>query len=550
MPEGGPDGRQPRRPEARRAAPIAPGALYCRFMRWLTWFATACALAAAPPPAVHNVRDYGARGDGRSKDTAAIQKAIDAAARQGGGVVLLPPGTYLSGTLHLRSRVALEIAAGATLAASPEAADFDQYEELPFKPVDDHETTYFRHALLAGEDLEDVALYGAGVVDGNRSKRGGPKPIALKRCRRVSLRGLTIRNSPNYAVSLLGCEDVELEGLRILNSYCDGIDPDCSRFVRIANCYVDSWDDAIVLKASQALGEPRPTEHVTVTNCVLRTSCNHFKLGTESRGDFRNIALSNCVMLNRDAGRPAISAIALESVDGARIERVAISNVLIQEARTPLFLRLGNRGRGMDPPVPGALEDVSISNLSAAGGVLASSITGLPGHPVRNVSLSDIRIAVAGGGKFSGAEVPEHPAKYPEATMFGELPAHTLYARHVEGLILRNLKTGWSRPDERPALLLEDVRRFEIHGFHAESAAGSLPLIWLRDSAGGLLSGMRLSAPLALLLRVSGRASGDISLVGNDLRQARRLVELDGGADPFAVASIANLTAGKIPPID
>ncbi|MEK7403538.1 MAG: glycosyl hydrolase family 28 protein [Acidobacteriota bacterium] len=149
------------------------------------------------------------------------------------------------------------IAAGATLIASPEQGDFDNYEELPFKPVDDHETTYFRYALLAGEGLHDVSIRGPGAIDGNRGKRGGPKPIALKRSERVSVREVTIRNSPNYAISLLGCDDVDIDGVRILNSYCDGIDPDCSRFVRISNCYVDSWDYAIVLKTSQALGEPR-----------------------------------------------------------------------------------------------------------------------------------------------------------------------------------------------------------------------------------------------------------------------------------------------------
>lgn len=500
--------------------------------------------------AVHNVREYGARGDGRTKDTAAIQRAIEAAARQGGGVVMLPAGRYLSGTLHLRSKVALELAAGAVLVASPDSGDFDPYEQLPFKPVDDHETTYFRHALLAGEDLDEVAIYGYGLIDANRSKRGGPKPIALKRCRRIWIRGLTIANAPNYAISLLGCDDVVIDGVRILNSYCDGIDPDCSRLVRIANCYVDSWDDAIVLKTSQALGEPRSTEHVAITNCVLRTSCNHFKLGTESRGDFRNIVLSNCVMLNRETGRPAISGIAIESVDGAHIDNVLVSNVSIQGARTPIFIRLGNRGRGMVTPVPGSLRRVTISGLTATGGMLASSITGLPQHPVRDVTLAGIRIEMEGGGAFKGLEVPEHPAKYPEATMFGPLPASAFYVRHAEGLELSDLQIRCRQPDERPAIVMDDVHCFRLSGIYVPAIKGPLPAIWLHDCGQGLLSGIRLAGETALFLRVSGRASEGIGLTGNDLRKAQRVTHFDAGANPSAVSMSGNLTAGKIPPID
>lgn len=518
-------------------------------MRVTASFYLLCALPALAVSALYNVRDYGARGDGRTKDTAAIQKALDAAARQG-GTVLLPPGHYISGTLHLRSNVAIEIAAGAVLAASPDQADFDKYEDLPFKPVDDRETTYFRYALLAGEDVSDVSIYGAGVLDGNRAKRGGPKPIALKRCRRIAVRDLTVRNSPNYAISLLGCEDVAIRGVRILNSYSDGIDPDCSRLVRISDCYVDSYDDAIVLKTSQALGEPRATEQVTITNCVLRTNCNHFKLGTESRGDFRNITLSNCVMLNRDQGRPAISAIAIESVDGAHIERVSISNVVIEDARTPLFIRLGNRGRGMQTPVPGSLSDVTITGVTATGGVLASSITGLEGYPVRGVTLADIRITMRGEGKFTGLAVPEHPEKYPEAAMFGPLPAHTLYARHVQGLVLRNFRTRCAKTEERPAMIFDDVRELELSGFGAESVSGPLPLLWLNNCAGALIYGSRLAQPAELFLRVTGSASNEISLIGNDLRHVRRLVHLNDRAGPFSVSQSGNLLQGKVPPID
>ena len=529
----------------RPATRIMLGVVSCSL--WLC----AC-LSAAPAWAAggFNVRDRGAKGDGKTRDTAAIQAAIDDAARQGGGIVFFPPGNYLSGTLRLKSGITLELSAGAVLTASPDQADFDTYEELPFKPVDDRETTYFRYALIAAENAQHVGVRGPGIIDGNRSKRGGPKTIAIKNSSQVSIRNVTIRNSPNYAVSLLGCEDVDIDGVSVLNGFSDGIDPDCSRFVRIANCYIDTWDDAICLKSSQALGKPRATEHVTVSNCVLRTNCNHFKMGTESRGGFKNIAVSNCTMLRRDAGRPPISGIALESVDGAEIDSVTISNINMREARVPIFIRLGNRGRGLERPPPGTLRDVSISNVVALAASLASSITGLAGRPVERVSLTDINLQMNGGGQFKSLEVPEAPEKYPEATMFGELPAHSLYARHVHGLVLRNVRARLAGEDRRPAVVLDDVAGLDLNGFQFDPGAGGMPVLWFHQVTGALLTGGQLSREVPLFVRVSGPKSGGISVMGNDLRLARKLVDVTAAAEHSSVTLSGNITAGKAPAID
>src|SRR5262249_19698938 len=184
-------------------------------------------------------------------------------------------------------------------------------------------------------------------IDGKRSRRGGPKLIALKNCRHITIRGLTLRNAPSYNISLIGSEDADLENLRIINGYADGIDPDNSRFVRIANCYIDTWDDAICAKASLALGQRLATESVVVTNCILRTSNAGLKFGTESEGDLRKVSFSNCVVMRRDFGRRPITGVEIESVDGGKVDQVAISNLLMSEVGTPIFLRLGNRGRGM-----------------------------------------------------------------------------------------------------------------------------------------------------------------------------------------------------------
>jgi hypothetical protein len=489
-----------------------------------------------------NVRDYGAKGDGASKDTQAVQAAIDAAATEG-GVVLLPPGNYLCGTIHLRSNVTLEIPSGAMLIGSPDDKDYDPYEQLGFEPVDDKETTYFHFALIAAESVHDATITGSGIVDGNRSKRGGPKPIALKNCERIAIRGITVRNSPNYAVSFLGCDYVDVIGVTVLNSYADGIDPDSSRFVRISNCYVDSWDDAICPKASQALGRPRSTENLVVTNCVLRTNCSNFKFGTESRGDLKNIAFSNCVMLKRDVLRAPISGISLESVDGANIDGVTISNVSMQDVRTPIFLRLGNRGRGMKPPVPGSLQNVTISGIIATGATLTNSVTGIPDHPIRHVTLDDINVAWIGEGDPGGRDVPENINKYPEADMFGKLPAYSLYARHVEGLTIRNYKTRWQEDDSRPAMILDDILNLELSGFAADSVPEELPLLWLNNIAGALIHGCRITHEAPRFLKVTGNRSRDIAVMGNDGRLAREFVEIGPEVGKSAVAVEGNLTA-------
>ena len=490
------------------------------------------------------VRQFGARGDGRTKDTRSIQSAIDAAGVSG-GTVFLSGGTYLSGTLRLRSRVTLHLDGGATLTASADKDDFDPCEKLNYQSYSDEETTDFHYVLLRGQDVEHVSILGSGVIDGNRAKRGGPKPIAFKNCRHVAVRNITIKNSPNYNVSLLGCDYVNIDGVTILNGHCDGIDPDCCRHVRIANCFIESWDDAIALKSSFALGRRRATENVTVTNCVLTTACNALKLGTESSGNFKNVAFRNCAVFSRPElwKRHPISGVSIESVDGGDMDRVTVSNIAMTDVRTPVFIRLGGRGRGQKTPAPGRLQNVSLADIVATGAALASSITGIPGHPARRVTLKNVRITALGGGgaDLARRDIPERESRYPEADMFGELPASGLFCRHVEGLTLDGLSLDLEEPDGRPGLVVDEASDLDLRSLRVAPAAGGEPALWLRDVRGCFLHDLRAQEGTKIFARLSGGRTEKIRAKSNDFSEAQEAFRLGEEVRKEALRQEGNL---------
>lgn len=515
-----------------------------RLLSLLASFAAAILAATS-----FNVRDFGAKGDGVTKDTAAVQKAIDATAERGGGTVWVPAGRYLCGTVHLKSNVTLHLDNGSTILASTDNGDFDPYETLPFKSVSDNETTYFHYGLLVAENAHHIAITGQGIVDGNRPRRRGPKTIALKNCQHVTIRGITVQNSPNYSISFWGTDYVDIDGVTILNGYADGIDPDASRYVRISNCYIDCHDDAICPKASPSMGmdQRRNVEHLVVTNCVTRTNCSNFKFGTESSWDLKDVTVSNITMMPREKGRRPLSGISLEAVDGANINGVTLSNISMVGIETPIFVRLGNRGRGMNPPTPGSIENVSFNNIIARGASMASSVTGIPGYYPRRVSLSNITIDMAGGNREpKGLDVPEHIAKYPEGNMFGPLPAFGFYIRHAEGITFNAVFLGWEKEDLRPALIADDVKDLIIDGLRTGNVASAAPVVWLNGTADAMIRGCR-AAQAQTFLRVSGAASSRIVVMGNDLSRVGRSVEIVD-APKTAVQQSGNAVGSVRPP--
>ena len=510
------------------------------------------AFAAGPPRGTEhafpffNVIPFGAKADGITKDTRAIQSAIDAAAEKG-GTVYFPGGKYLSGTVRLKRFVTLFFDAGAVLLGSPDNSDYDPYERLSYDSCSDPETTYFNSALIRAEDAHNFAIMGRGIIDGNRRKRHGPKPIALKRCQQVSIRNITLQNAPNYNISMLGCDYVDIDGVTIFNGYADGIDLDCCRYVRISNCYIESWDDAIVPKASPSLGEVRPTEHLTVTNCVLTTASNALKFGTESSGDFKNIAFSNCTVFSSPGkwGRGPGSGVSLESVDGSNIDGVVVSNIVMVGVRAPIFIRLSDRGRCQPTPTPGTLQNISIANIVATGCTVTSSITGIPGHYIRNVTLQNIRISAAGGGEAMNLQqVPEVISKYPEENMFGPLPAYGLYCRHVRGLRIEGLNLQLEKPDSRPALITDDVEELDLLSLRAEPGSGGQPIVALHDTKTTLVQGARALTGTKTFLLVSGANTQKMHLMGNDFSEAQTAFKTGDDVPKEALATTANLISG------
>ena len=437
------------------------------------------------------VRNFGAAGDGRTLDTAAINKAIEAAAAAGGGTVFLPAGNYLCHSIHLRSNVALHLDSGATIVAADAnaGAGYDLAEPNPWDQYQDFGHSHWHNSLIWGEGLENVAIGGAGRIWGKGLSRGwsegpraedpgvGNKAISLKNCHNVVLRDFSILHGGHFGVLATGVDNLTIDSLWI-DTNRDGIDVDCCHNVRISNCSVNSpWYDGICLKSSFGLGWARPTESVTIANCcvsgcfeegtMLEGTYKRFaadarvpqhgriKFGTESNGGFRNITVSNCVF-------EGCQGLALESVDGAQLEDVTITNIAMRDiASAPIFLRLGARMRGPAGAPVGTLKRVIISNVVCANAASAfgSIISGIPGHAIEDVRFSNIYIQHRGGGtrEQAGTQPEEKEGAYPEPDMFGPMPSWGFYVRHARGIQLDNVELSVETEDQRPAFVLTDV---------------------------------------------------------------------------------------------
>ena len=451
---------------------------------------------------IYDVRGFGARGDGKTVDTPAINKAIAAAAEAGGGTVRIPAGTYLCFSIHLKSKVSLYLDHGATILAAEngEGGSYDAAEPNPWDKYQDFGHSHWHNALIWGEGLNDVAILGPGLIWGKGLTRGrgetgagvGDKSISLKNCRNVTIRDVSFLHAGHFGILATGVDNLTVDNV-MMDTNRDGMDFDGCRNVRVSNCTVNSpWDDGICPKSSYALGYARATENLTITNCfvtgsyqegtvldgtwkpfepgvrVLRTG--RIKCGTESNGGFKNITISNCVF-------EGCCGLALETVDGALLEDITVSNITMRDVvEMPIFLRLGSRLRGPKGIAVGRLRRVSISNLvvSNTDARYASIISGIPGHEIEDVRLSHITILRKGSGTKQDAaiELPEKENAYPEPNMFGATPSYGFFVRHVKGIEMSHIEIRCEKEDLRPAFALNDVEGATFICVKADRAQG------------------------------------------------------------------------------
>ncbi|MBI4979469.1 MAG: right-handed parallel beta-helix repeat-containing protein, partial [Spirochaetes bacterium] len=516
------------------------------------------ALVTTAYAARYDVTAYGAKGDGDTKDTAAIQKAVDACADAGGGEVFFPKGVFLSGSIILKSGVILFISPDAVMRGSTNIAD------------------YTKGALINAEDIEKTGIEGGGIIDGQGSafwvkkektysgrawgasamgnyialKR--PAFIHFKRCREITMRNIMLTNSPMWTVHLQRCTNVRADNVTIRNHLSgwntDGFDINSCVDVRITGCDIITGDDAIVLKSSEP-GYDHPSRDILAENCRIWTTCSGFKIGTETHDSFENIVFRNSVIYcaSDDPLERSFAAIAITSVDGSRINGVTVSNIMISNVKSPFFVRLGHRGgnsertRQAEPRVPGTIRNVLIADVTALRSMYESWIAGIPGHPVTGITLSNISLEYEGGGgaDLPGKAVPDEAVitNMPVVQMFGRLPSYGLYCRHVDNISIHTISLRVLSADARPAFVCDDVKRISLNGFSAAPSTGEFPVAWFMNVRDAALR--NCAAPSGTKVFLGAAADDD----------AFRTISLSGGMEN-GVTALAKLKPGPLLPAD
>ncbi|NDP19977.1 MAG: hypothetical protein GZ091_02685 [Paludibacter sp.] len=453
----------------------------------------------------YNVKDFGAIGNGQNLDSPGINNAIDAAVKSGGGTVYLPAGTYLSGSIHMKSNINLFLDAGCVILGAPQdIGAYDPEEEVVGTQYQDGGHTYFHNSLIWGENLKNVSITGHGMINGgglvrsSKESNEGPvgkatKAIALKLCNNVVIRDITIFHGGHFAILVTGCNMVLLDNL-IIDTNRDGIDIDCCTNTMVSNCLVNSpGDDAICPKSSFALGKKVITENLTITNCQVSAykegtlidgtliefkpegmggRNGRIKFGTESNGGFRNCTVSNCTF-------KFCRGLALEEVDGGIMENITITNLTMSDINGyPIYITLGERNRDPDTTAVPVGKNIIISNIVATmiDSLSGIHITGTPKYYLENIRISNVLFINNGRGakELGDIDLPELGKGYPEVKRLkSATPSYGLYARHVKNLDISDVRVDYNIEDKRPAIACVDVDGLEIDNFKARVAVGT-----------------------------------------------------------------------------
>ncbi len=427
------------------------------------------------PDCVFRVTDFGAVGDGVTVNTRAIQKAIDTCSDAGGGVVLVADGRFVTGTINLLSRVMLEIADDAVLLGSVDIKDYPDRVAKRRTVMDSHMS--MNQSLIFAEGVEQIGIRGRGLIDLRGTHENfpgkqtvGPTPgrpfgIRVLDCKQVVIQNITLRDAACWMQNYLNCENVLIDGVTVdnhANWNNDGLDIDGCRNVIVRNTYINAEDDALCFKGASL----RPTENVLVENSAFYSTCNALKFGTDSQGDFRRVLIRDVKLggppkdLRAIRRRPASSGISFMSVDGGIVENILVERVTIDRTHSPLFLCAGDRGRvvpGMPRPAPGYVRRIVFKDIVGSDNASRGSFfTGIEERPIQDISLSDVRLGVAGGIRQTRDvdDVPKSRSRYPDAQSFGKfMPAYGLWLRHAERITMDNVSFENALPDARPAVL-------------------------------------------------------------------------------------------------
>ena len=452
------------------------------------------------------ITDFGAKSDTTVLCTAVLQQCIDQCSANGGGRVVVPAGQYKIGSIVLHSNVNLHLELGATLYGSTDLQDYRRMT-TSYKSLRTHTPTI---QLIYADAVENVVIDGYGTIDGQGrvfpklswNDEGITRPHLLRfiQSRDIVIRDITLRNSGCWMQHYLACDRVRIDGIKVTNrnNYNnDALDLDGCHDVIVRGVIADSDDDGITLKSTS----PRLCEDIAIENCIVSSHCNAVKLGTETNGGFRNISIRGIVVKPSEDqstqffGRPrGTSALSLEIVDGGVMENVSVDGMTVTGTESPIFVRLAHRGRGWTfsksgaeafvaqsvqggnegatrSQKPDSIETVGqmrglyINNVRARDcGNYGCSVTGLPDHPVEDVHISNISIHHNGSvtkrqlSDINKALRDEKAAEYPEATMWGPLPAKGFYVRHARSVHFDNVEVYTEQADARPDFVKEDVQ--------------------------------------------------------------------------------------------
>jgi polygalacturonase len=499
---------------------------------------------------VYDPYEYGAKGDGANLDTKSIQKAIDDCYSNGGGKVYLHSGTFISGTILLKSNVTLHIESGTTLKASDNLDDFP----IMFSNYPSYDGSFVTNKMLIyAEDAHNISISGRGTIDGNGerwvegpygfpSMSLRPRIIHIRGCKNVSIQDVTLYNSASWVQSYQSCYNLVVDGVtvdsrpnkdiekerfaEVKGRNTDGMDLiDCEK-VRIANCFIFSGDDGICIKS---LSPDKVCRDITISNCIVSTNASGIKIGTETAGKITDVLVNNCVIY--DTRNEAIS---LMTVDGAQLERIQFSNISCRNIKgSAIYIRTGERLRsyikGSKPNTP-HLKDIIIENVTGTriSKGYACIVAGTKNFPIENVLIKNINLQFEGGGKAdeSFRDIPGKEDKYPNGRIFGELPAYGFFVRHAKNIIFDDIQLKTSLPDERPAFIGEDITDLEIRNLQAQGTENSPELIRLNDVRQVLISGCRPLLPMPVFLSVYGDHSNDIILLNNRLKNTQKSIEI------------------------